>query len=222
MPHPGWVLGHKDRVNYMLLGAITTTPMPGRVTEELNLGNITASFGKETSLTERRMEQRGMWPQTEAERGGGWWLSAPVKPSYSSSMGCLEILLCPGNQTISDQDVFSYCQLNKTSTNKSALQPYTFQRPLTSLAPFESPLDQGDQCCRKGFHCTKEEMETQRGEIDTPKVTQWLSVVISPDMPSGALSFAWHLIFTGQGCYRVRLSAELCYGSVFALVSYVF
>ena len=44
----------------MLLGAITTAPMPGRVAEELNLGNITASFGKETSLTERRMEQRGM------------------------------------------------------------------------------------------------------------------------------------------------------------------
>ena len=150
MPHPGWVLGHKGRVNYMLLGAITTTPMLGRVTEELNLGNITASFGKETSSTERRMEQRGMWPQTEAERGGGWWLSAPVKPSYNSSMGCLEILLCPGNQTISDQDVFSYCQLNKTSTNKSVLQLYTFQRPLTSLAPFESPLDQGGFSLHKG------------------------------------------------------------------------
>lgn len=32
--------------------------MPGRVTEQLNLGSITASLGKETGSTERRMEQR--------------------------------------------------------------------------------------------------------------------------------------------------------------------
>lgn len=55
----------------MLLGAITAAPMPGKGTGELNLGNITASSGKEASLTERRREQRRTWPQTEAQRGGG-------------------------------------------------------------------------------------------------------------------------------------------------------